>query len=441
MDLFLGTLAEIPGRKQILLFNQNNTIFMANLYAGDLPVAFRSSATWSVQHHMKLLEIVAATATANRTAINVATMSNDFEIKNLGSNLADYTGGIADGYRYDVGEVMKRAGRECCMYRLSVRVPEDPPRRTLRAKVFVRDRPLDLSYRVQFTSPQERWFRSARLALLTTVRSPDSEVQLALLPRARRDKRWSVEIEVAFALKDLQMVPRMTDRIGRWRVGALLDREDGNEAWEMLTLARATLKGTRTTTLQAVHSKKVDNLKPGNYRLRAFVEDAELNRFWSREVTLSLPAAGKEVGDEAWLSSPLPALWTDRRLDLVLAPVTKKKPVSSTVGAPAAGFVPMNEAQVAAGDTVKFRTLLCPGKDQDAPATTVSILLKDGHPLVRLPATVVEDAGECVTLTDTVDTAMLGPGEYVYRLTVNRGEQEEPLLREAALTVQAGPGT
>ncbi|MCZ6746517.1 MAG: hypothetical protein O7C74_04805, partial [Acidobacteria bacterium] len=410
---------------------------------GSRTPSTRNMAAWSIPDHMKLLEKVAATATANRTAINVATMPF-FEglttmvgdkVVSLGSNLAEFSGGIASRTLHDLPLTLDRAGRECCMYRLSVQVPEDPPRHTLRAKVAVRGRTLDLSYRVRFYTPQERWFRHARLALLTTSRSPDSQVQLALLPLARREGKWSVEAQVAFALQDLKLVPQMADRTGRWRVGALLHSEDGHASWEMLTLARATFKGEGSTSLEALHSRRIDDLKPGDYRLRAFVEDAELNRFWSREVALSLPVAGKNPGEEPWFSGPVVARQINGRLNLDLALVTKNKPVSSVVGAAAAGFVPMNEADAVAGTMLEFRTMLCPGPGGDAAPPTASILLMDDRPLVRLPAAAVEQAGECVVLTNTVDTSSLMPGDYTYRLTLNRGE-EEPLLREAAVTIR-----
>jgi len=321
------------------------------------------------------------------------------------------------------------------MYRLSVRVPEDPPRRILRAMVAVRGRTLKSGYRVRFYTPQERWFRQARLALMTTSRSADSQVQLGLLPVARRRGKWSMEAQVSFALQDLELIPAANNRTGRWRVGALLQREDGHKAWEMLTLAQATLQGTGGTGLEAFHSRTLADLKPGEYRLQAFVEDAVVNRFWSREITLVLPAGGKDDVEETWLSSPFSACRINGRLDLDLLPATRKPPVSSTVGAPVVGFVPKNPADVVAGTTLEFRTVLCPGPAGGAAPSTISILLQDDHPLARLPEPVVENAGECVVLTDTVETAPLMPGDYTYRLILNRGE-DEPLLREVALTIR-----
>jgi len=79
--------------------------------------------------------------------------------------------------------------------------------------------------------------------------------------------------------------------------------------------------------------------------------------------------------------------------------------------------------------------MYCPWPGGDAAPATVSILFQDDRPLARLPAAAVEKAGECAALTDTVDTSALAPGEYTYRLTLNRGE-EEPLLREAAVTIR-----
>jgi hypothetical protein len=440
LELFTGTLEDIPGPKQILYFNQNNLIYPRKLYP-QVP----GVQAWSIPDHLKLLERIAATATANRATINVATMPTNIgdilweEAGNLGWNLADFSGGTASRTLYDLPGTLDRAGRECCMYRLSVQVPEDPPRRTLRAKVAVRGQTLDLSYRVRFYTPQERWFRHARLALMTTSRSSDSQVQLALLPVARREGKWSVEAQVALALQDLELVPGVTERTGRWRVGALLHREDGNKTWEMLTLAQATLKGKGSIGLQALHSKRIDNLEPGAYRLRAFVEDAAMSRFWSREVTLTLPAGGKQTGEEPWLSSPVPARRIDGRLDLDLAPVTKELPVSSLVGAPAAGFVPMNEADVVAGTILEFRTVLCPAPAEGPEPSTVSILLQEDRPLARLPAAAFESAGECATLTETLDTSALAPGDYTYRLRLKQDDKEDPLVREAALTIRPAP--
>ncbi|TDI29356.1 MAG: hypothetical protein E2P03_10320 [Acidobacteria bacterium] len=428
LELFISTLGDIPGRKQVIYFNQNLG------YAGM--VLRKSMMAWSLQDPLRLLGEVAATATVNRTAITVATLQVGDAVT-LGNMLAEFTGGNANQTMFDLHEVLDKAGRECCMYRLSVQVPDDPPRRTLRAKIAVQGRTLDLNYRVRFYTPQERWFRQARMALMTTSRSPDSQMQVVLLPAARHEGKWSVDAQVAFALQDLELVPRMEDRTGRWRVGALLDREDGHESWEMLTLARATLQGKGSTSLEALHSRTIENLKPGSYRLRAFVEDAELGRFWSREVTLELPVPAKKSGEKSWLSSPVVFRRIDGRLDLNLAPVTKKTPVSSVVGAPAAGFIPMNEADVVVGTILEFHSVLCPGPDDDAEPSTISVLVQDGRPLARLPAAAVEKAGECVTLTDRVDTSALAPGDYTYRLMLNRGDQEDPLLREVALTISA----
>ncbi|TDI34811.1 MAG: hypothetical protein E2P03_02420, partial [Acidobacteria bacterium] len=232
LELFITSLEDIPGRKQILYFNQNNLIYPQRLF---LPPD--SALAFSITDHLQLMERVGATAMASRTAINVATMpflagrstTLGDQVVTLGSNLADFSGGIASRTLSDLPATMNRAGRECCMYRLSVQVPEDPPRRTLRATVAVRGRTLNLSYRVRFYTTQERWFRHARLALMTTSRSPDSRMQVALLPVARREGKWSVDAQVAFALQDLELVSRMENRTGRWRVGALLDREDGDE--------------------------------------------------------------------------------------------------------------------------------------------------------------------------------------------------------------------
>ena len=454
LDLFVSTLADIPGPKQVIYFNQNTSIYPTQLYAGlrSGTAGVRNRQSWSIEDHMKLLGTLAGTATANRTAINVATMPAAMslelkfglsdEVGNLGWNVADFTGGVASRNRFDVEETMDRAGRECCLYRLSIEVPDNPPRSTLHAKVAVRGKMLNHSYRVRFYTPQERWFRNAHLALLTTSRSVDHEIQLALLPLARREGKWDVEAQVAFALQDLELQPVAGERTGRWRVGALLDRVDGHKSWEMLTLAEARLKGSGPTGLEALHSKVLERLNPGEYRLRAFVQDAEANRFWSREISLVLPAVGGKHGEGEWLSTPWTQVRSGNRLDLDLLPVSGKPPVPAVVADPAAGLVPLNDLEVTAGTPLEIHTLYCPDPEDAEEATapaTLSILMLNGRPLARLPDPGVEDVGECRVLTHTVDTTVLPPGEYVYRLMMTRGENE-PLQRDVAMTIQAAAG-
>ena len=83
--------------------------------------------------------------------------------------------------------------------------------------------------------------------------------------------------------------------------------------------------------------------------------------------------------------------------------------------------------------------MLCPRPAVGTNPQVVSVLLDEGHPFVRLPATKFRAAGECVIIIDQVDTAALRPGTYTYRMMVQKAGSE-PLMTQAQVTIQPPAG-
>jgi len=260
-----------------------------------------------------------------------------------------------------------------------------------------------------------------------------------MAPTYLHDNRWVVEIQTTFALTDLELVPGISQRVGRWRVGALLETEDGNQAWEMFSMARATLEGLGDTRLHALHQRRVGGLEPGAYRLRLFVEDAQRNMFGAGQVTMELPGDDSLHSDHPWLFGPARRRRVEGRLDLGLPFVSSEPPVPTPVAPPAPGAVPMDESPVPAGTQVEFHSVLCPRPAAGTELEVVSILLRDDTPLVRLPEARVRSGGRCATITDQVDTTPLPPADYIYRLIISQTGQE-PVTVDAPLTVQPAEG-
>ncbi|MCZ6650625.1 MAG: hypothetical protein O7D35_08145 [Acidobacteria bacterium] len=442
LDLLLTTLESVEGRKDLILFNQNGMMFPSRLYP-QLDALER----YEILDHEDRVKRISASATTARTALHVAnlpeygnlasTMSES--ARDLGTRFADYTGGTTNRAMADLPAMLASAGRRCCMYRLSIAPPPDPPNRAMRVRVMVRGRRLPGDYRIQFYPAHERWFRHARAALASPSRNRDPEIHLALAPTYLRDKRWVVEAQVAFALADLELVPTPSERVGLWRVGALLHNEKSDKTWEMFSMARATLEGLGSTQLEALHHRRIGSLPPGPYRLRLFVEDAQRNIFSAREAHLDLPDPEELSAENPWLHGPVITRHINKRLDLGLPFISSEPPIPTPVAPYAAGTVPVDGADVATGTALEFRSMLCPRPAVGKNPQVVSVLLDEGHPFVRLPATKFRAAGECVIIIDQVDTAALRPGTYTYRMMVQKAGSE-PLTTQAQVTIQPPAG-
>ena len=442
LDLLLTTLDAVEGRKDLILFNQNGMMFPSRLYP-----QLNSLERYEILNHEDRVKRISASANAARTTLHVANLPEYGNLpstisesaRDLGTRFADYTGGTTNRAMADLDVMLASVGRRCCMYRLSIGPPPDPPNRAMRVRVMVRGSRLPGDYRIQFYPAHERWFRHARAALAAPSRNRDPEIHLALSPTYLRDERWVVEAQVAFALADLELVPTPFQRVGLWRVGALLHNEKNDKTWEMFSMARATLDGLGSTRLEALHHRRIGSLPPGPYRLRLFVEDAQRNIFSAREAHLDLPDPKEISAANPWLHGPVVMRHVNRRLDLGLPFITSEPPIPTPVAPYATGTVPVDRTNVAAGTALEFRSFLCPRPAVGKDLQVISALLDSGQPFVRLSAAEFRTAGECVIIIDQMDTAALRPGTYTYRMMI-RNEGSEPLTTEAEITVQPAAG-
>jgi hypothetical protein len=143
----LYSLEQIPGRKTLLYFYQNDTLYPARLFIG---VNRRH-----VEDHVREMEQTAADANLSRASIVAAYSGSDPEGSaiNVGANLADYTGGSYSRAAHLTTSITENAGRGCrCLYRIAVRPPEGKRRAVYNASVWVHDRRAPRRFRLQHLS-------------------------------------------------------------------------------------------------------------------------------------------------------------------------------------------------------------------------------------------------------------------------------------------------
>ena len=425
LKLFIQSLDEVPGRKALLVFNQNGT---------QLPEKLYSISNLS---HTEQVEEIAAEANQTRTRLYTAYMGNRLDSQpwagsyavNLGANLADYTGGGYNRGSGDLTDLTDRAGRESiCVYRIGLRAPSGAGTRIFKARVEVRGRPLDNRYRVQFLDEGDRWMRSARNVLARPERARDVYTVAALVPLGASKGRWKVKVQVALDAGSLERVQEAGERWrGRWEVGALLVRNDGEESWEMLGVSEVLTRTDESGLVPVVHERTFEGLRPGEYELRAFVRDRWANVYGGGRTVVELPKPreGAVVGpmtlraDALHVSTALP---TQSR---------KGIPELSRAGKLRKGPLPFGARAAVLGEPLEFVTLICAGEHKDTLYETHRFISRDGLPVLDLDETRIGRAGECATIRDRLDTSRLEPGDYAYTLLWSPGVKLEP--REATI--------
>ena len=119
------------------------------------------------------------------------------------------------------------------------------------------------------------------------------------------------------------------------------------------------------------------------------------------------------------------------------------------------GAVPGRPREAVRGEIVKAMTWYCPEKDRAARKTPAAsaesgpsaraFISQGAKPLFRLEATGVQPAGECWGAIDTIETAYLEPGRYVYHLRwtertggeVEKEATPQPMDAEASFEIVA----
>ena len=405
LEAFLGRLESVPGRKHLILFHQNGMLFPGEIYGG-VP-----------GDHVSLTNEVDAQATAAQTAIHTARVGAldrvpefDGAARSLGGRLAEGTGGRYNLGPSDLGTTVAAAGsRGRCLYVLGLEPPSQPSRRIYTASVTARGVTLPALLQIRFRTELDQWLRKASAVLASPGQARDVPLTAAILPRHAGSGRWSVSIQVAVDEDALVQVPSAGRSRGEWEVGAVLQPTERRGKWEMFGSFTLAQPAEVRSNPVLVHERQIEGLRPGPYRLTAFVRDRIANLFGGAQALLSLPDPRGGGGSG-------PVLVRPGRLRIVSAlPLTGTPPAADAAGRRDVGAVPAASITLSAGETLDILTWICPGERAASPALR-RFLVKDEVPIFRLPDASLQPAGDCFLLDDPIGPHALGPGHYTYEL-------------------------
>jgi hypothetical protein len=423
----LYALEREPGRKTLLYFYQNDTLMPARLFVG--------TNQQHVMDQVRMLDRTAADASLSRTSIVAAYSGSDPSASaiNVGANLADYTGGAYSRAAHLTPALTREAGRGCrCLYRIAVVPPPRGRDRVYNASVWVHDQRVPRRFRLQHLSRFDRWLREAQAALATPELMGDLPVTASLTPLAMDKGRWSVAVQVAVSADALLLLPAAGGRFGSWEAGALMYRDDGSDPTEFLARSRLSTNSDDSSGSYIVHQGIIEGLKPGSWRLGAFVRDRNANLFGGAENETVLPRPGK-LG----LSTPV-LLQSGRSWLRTELPILKKKPDPTSAGAVVEGPLPLSGEPVGWGNPVEVRTWVC-APNKGGAGRLLRYLVRDEEPIFRLDHADPPPAGSCTELVDVVETRFLTPGEYAYRLRYNVPQDGKMLEDEATFVLEEPP--
>ena len=428
LQRLLYRLEQVRGRKTVLYFYQNDALYPARLFAG-----LDANDVRDLNDEM---EQVGADAVLSRTTIAAAYTGSDPNGAgiNVGANLADLSGGSYNRALNLLPAITTEAGRGCrCIYRIGVEPP--PLRRNdlYHAAVFVQDRRIPRGLRLQHLTRFDRWLREAQAVLRSPEDITDVLLTSSLHPMRLRKGRWQVAVRVAMDAEGLLLLPAAGGKSGAWETGALLHRDPGVDAVELLAHSRLTVENKAIAGSYIVHERVLDGLKPGEWYLGAFIRDRNARTFGGGKVEITLPKPG-----EAGISTPVPFLsgqpWIRTGLpDLTDQPKQVAGATRSTETLRAS--LPLPKRPVRRGDGLTFKTWVCSPK-QGKVADVVRFVARDGEPIFRFETVKPPRGGSCAEVVDPVDTRYLTPGEYVYHVRYAPEIAPEPLAAEQVFVLE-----
>jgi len=425
LELYLTRLQDLPGRKAVILLHQNGVPAPVEFYPfGPMDIT-------PVGDHFRLMEKVGATANASRASLYPIQLGDAVsdsgvadEAVTMGLNLADFTGGRYSRSLSDLGGVMKEAGRGCqCVYRLAFKPLDEAKTGVYAANVKAGGRRISNSYRVIHLNEPDRLMRKAQVVLSNPTSATDLEMSVSLVPGVVARRRWEMTVEVAIEIEALGLLPVAEGEAARLDVGALLDHEASGKSWEMLTGAEVRKAQGGGARGVLVYERKLGDLRPGLYRVRAFARNKDLDVYGGASAEVALPEAGGEAAAG-------PILFTSGRsvfasdLPLMGEPAEGKagRRVEATTRA-----VPTGDRAVERGRLLEIVSWLCGAAAADPDRFFVRYVARDRKPIFRFPDPMVEPAGDCVRLTDEVDTSLLDPGSYTYEHELKPAGDGEPV--------------
>jgi len=401
---FLTRLETVPGRKQLLLFHQNGVIHPGRLYGRP------------ESDHQRRLEDVAAEATVSRVVIHplneydtVTPGVMSKEVGGFGFYFADATGGIYNRGPSDLARVLDETRLRCpCLYRIGLTPPEGKTGAIHRVAIKARGRTIPHDYVARSFTEMDRWLRTAQAVLADPAGARDLPVTAGLVPVRAVDGRWELQVQVALDMGALTMLPSAAGLQGGWEVGAALARIGTGEEWEMLGLSE--VRSYTGSSAWVVHQRSFTHLRPGRFRLVAFVRDRAANVFGGAEADLVLPKPSK--------GSPVgPILMRSDRRQIVsgLPLLTKAQKGESSRGAAiATGPIPAGDAPAGPDEPLEAATWICGA--QPRPDRLRRYLSEEGSPILRFEEPRTEPAGECLKITDRIERWRPRPGRYAYHL-------------------------
>jgi hypothetical protein len=369
--------------------------------------------------HTSIVEEVGAEGNTARAALypmffgeSILSSEAAAQARNMGHNLADFTGGDYGRAPWLNFETMTAAGRDVsCLYRVAFKPPDARRRSIHDVKVQAAGLKVPYSYRVRFVTDEDRVMRRAMSVLRDTSRHQDLGVTAALVPQEAAKRRWKATIQVALDLASLELLPVGGSENGQLDVGALLINERTGKTWEMLAGSSVRKPAGRSASGVILYENSLDGLKPGLYRLKAFVHNEDLDLYGGDEVVLDLPKPR-----EAGLIGPVAAC-PGRAVFPSSLPLRKGwNADEGQVVRPVAAASPYGGGALTQGERLSLASWFCSGEGVTPGENLFRLVEQDGVPLYRLPRGWTGESGRCLRFTDLLDTIELAPGRYTYRI-------------------------
>ncbi|MCP3979166.1 MAG: hypothetical protein GY716_07515 [bacterium] len=425
---FLTRMERIGGRKVMFFFHQNLSMFPGRMYAdpgqnfGSRMLDGRPSD--DVPDLIEMLAEVGAAATMSRTAVYPFVMGGGSKwTVNMGANLADFTGGRYNHSRADIVGLIDEAGRGCkCIYRVGVEPPSERSR-VYRSKVRIRGQSLRTRPRVHYLTDRDLWARKTGAVLTNPNDSWDFEVDAALIPQRLENDRWNLDVQVLLDISQLE--PPLEGGPLEWEVGALVAyHRDGvtKRVWEMLGVSRAPEDPAGRSRL-VLHEHELEDLRPGEYEIRAFVRDRNGDRFGGAQEQIELP--GSKRGG---IAGPL-ALGEQQAFRVYTLPEREEEDTIPAVEVvdPTDRWVPIGLAGAKLAAPVTFRSWVCSPRKSVGEGSLRRSVTDGEQTVLELGRTERPPPGECTTWRDDVELTELPDGGYVYR--VDRDAEDDPTAK------------
>ena len=417
---YLEALQDRPGRKVLLLFQQNNVLSPAAIYPGGKPEVAGTL-------HEMVKDVGAEANMAHATVYTIG--SGMLSAPETGIQLSDNTGGRFNRSEADIPRILEASRRDAgCIYRLAFEPPEASRSSRHEVIVTIRGVAREAPFIVQNVNDEDRQGRRARAALRQADGGSHAGLVVALMPRASRRGVWALAVQVALDAGSLLSLPGPGGRQGSVDVGVVLDRDDGRQAWEMSAGSQLHSTGASTAAGWLLFERILPDLPAGLYRARAFARDLSLDVFQSGQALLDLPPRRARSIIPVWLG-----VMPDRPPRLVPLLPDGRAPdprPAATVEAP----LPAPAGPVHRGRVLVAVTWLCPASSGEG--RIHRFVSRGGVPVFRISEEPPTATGDCLRIEDRIETAALDTGQHAYHVRWEAPGEAEPQERTAAFEVR-----